>query len=59
MCVSGLGRWMVDEMYCVERCVWLGQSFGAYVASVAVSLLETALALPRAVVVVDSRIQYP
>jgi len=59
MCVSGLGRWLVGKVHCVEHCVWLGVSFGSYVVSESVSLLETALALPRAAVVVDSRLQYP
>lgn len=59
MCVCNLGQWLAADMQCVEGCVWLGQSLGAFGASEAALLCEAALAPPRAAVAVDSRTQYP
>lgn len=59
MCVRGLGHWLVGEVRRVEKQIWLGMSLGAFAASVAALLCETALAQPRALVALDSRDQYP
>ena len=59
MCVCGLDRWLDDKVFCVECCIWLGWSLGAFAASAAVLLCEKASIKQCAFISFDSRTPFP